>query len=523
MPTSQHSEDGLHTGFSEDGPHAGIDREQQPRLAAAPDTAREIDPEQVPEQADTRADRAADRVRRPHRPPGRGGRRRIGDRALQTVRPAGRSGHARAHERAPQVAGEVEIGERETVAAIAAIRMPRQRVPPADQEPVLRRGRAERHAAGNDQLGHAAPVERAVPHRDIEARHREAVPLERARGQREAGAPREAGRLPQRPLDREPSRERGAFIRRQHGTECGIAERRRLVRERGRVMTFRGAAQRELPVRREPPLDRQAGAGREEEVRVVVARERCQRVDHARRARPHANVARLVHERVQPEPRSRAHLPPEPRDRDRVRRAERVAARHLDAARGTGRERAAPAEEQAFRPAETQRGRGGRQTQPEPRQPAQRLLPDQRGRARAQVLHLRRRGEPGLVQVLVDAAVERVRLALRLRHRDDRVAQEHRRGQVLVELVVRDAEPALDHGRHHEVQLGHLPPDLDRLLVRQPVAALPETVVERDVDVIEPAVHVGDGRERERHPHDVARDVIDEHRADDRGPVRRLV
>src|SRR5690606_26893331 len=124
----------------------------------------------------------------------------------------------------------------------------------------------------------------------------------------------------------------------------------------------------------------------------------------------------------------------------------------------------------------------GKPTQPTCAQQSRRLLP--------QLVHLGRRSESLLGEIVVQLALELEGVECRARYDGHRGTAERRGRNLLVEGILRDAHAPADDGTADEVELGDLPSQLDRLLVRQPVPAVPQPAVEGDVDVIEPSVDV---------------------------------
>src|SRR5690606_35882135 len=116
------------------------------------------------------------------------------------------------------------------------------------------------------------------------------------------------------------------------------------------------------------------------------------------------------------------------------------------------------------------------------RQPAQLPRAEQLGRAATNFVQIRGRGQASIVQVIENATLELERRALPRGHGNDAADARNFRERV-VERVIRNAHATLNHGSGSKVQRRDLSPDLQRLLVRQPVATLPQTVVERDTDV----------------------------------------
>src|SRR5690606_30366154 len=71
-----------------------------------------------------------------------------------------------------------------------------------------------------------------------------------------------------------------------------------------------------------------------------------------------------------------------------------------------------------------------------------------------------------------------------------------------------------------EIENAELTPDLEALLAGEPVPPLPQSVLQRDVDVVDLRIDVGRGREREGHAHDRRGRAIEEDRADESRKIR---
>src|SRR4029077_5308623 len=109
------------------------------------------------------------------------------------------------------------------------------------------------------------------------------------------------------------------------------------------------------------------------------------------------------------------------------------------------------------------------------------------------------------------------RVPLRFRQEGDLVAGEPGLGQPEVEHIPVDFPPRPDDAAHRPVEPRRAASDLELLTIRQPVALLPEGVVELDAHILELRIEIGTGREVERHAHEVRSPGIEVQRTDDPG------